>query len=399
MSSKRILCFASYYLPGFKSGGPVRSISNMCDWLCNKYEFWIVTRNRDSGDAVPYANRPTGRWSPERGAMVWYLDKPYESPRAIRRAVAEAAPDLVYFHSFFDPALTIAPFIMHRLGLLKSNAPVVIAPRGELSAEALQLKPKRKEIYLGLTKRLKLCDGVTWHATSDPELAAIRDWAGTNASIALAPNLPPRILPSALANKASKSKGELRLAFLSRICEKKNLEGALRMLMKVKAPVHLDIYGTQEDRAYWDLCDGIIRQLPGNISARYRGVVRPEDVISTLSGYHALYFPTFGENFGHVILEALLAGCPVLLSDQTPWRDLASRHAGFDLPLNAPDRFRQTIEKFAEMPSREFAAWSTGAHALGIDYCSRGDLVSATVDMFEAALTKVDVRTRVAPVR
>jgi glycosyltransferase involved in cell wall biosynthesis len=46
-----------------------------------------------------------------------------------------------------------------------------------------------------------------------------------------------------------------------------------------------------------------------------------------------MVLPTYNENFGYVILEALLAGCPVILSDQPPWRDLEARQVGWTIPL------------------------------------------------------------------
>ena len=52
------------------------------------------------------------------------------------------------------------------------------------------------------------------------------------------------------------------------------------------------------------------------------------------------FFPAHGENYGHVIAEAMAAGCPVLISDQTAWRNLEEKGAGWDLPLDAPGRFR-----------------------------------------------------------
>jgi glycosyltransferase involved in cell wall biosynthesis len=87
-----------------------------------------------------------------------------------------------------------------------------------------------------------------------------------------------------------------------------------------------------------------------------------------------------------VILEALLAGCPVLLSDQTPWRDLSVKCAGFDLPLNEAEKFHRAIEEFAAMDHREFAKWSAGARNYGITYCTGSDLVQATRNMFEGAI-------------
>ena len=52
-----------------------------------------------------------------------------------------------------------------------------------------------------------------------------------------------------------------------------------------------------------------------------------------------LILPTQGENHGYVIQEALLSGCPVLISDRTPWRGLAALGVGADLPLEQPERF------------------------------------------------------------
>jgi glycosyltransferase involved in cell wall biosynthesis len=388
LSRKRILCFASYYLPGFKSGGPVRSLSNMCEWLRDDYELRIVTRDRDLGDNGPYPNRAAGQWLPVRGAMVWHLAKPHWAPGPIRRAVADWNPELLYFQSLLDPATTIAPLVLRRFGRLSRDIPAVVAPRGEFSPDALSLKRRKKALYLRWARRLGLYEDVTWHATSAAEETDIRRWAGPEARISLAPNLPPRDLPAMPMARPAKPAGELRLVFLSRIAPMKNLDGALKMLAGVKGRVHFDIYGTQEDPGHWELCRGLMTRLPAHIAVDYRGVVAPEEVIPTLSQYHAFFFPTLGENFGHVILEALLAGCPVLLSDRTPWKDLSTRRAGFDLPLEQPDQFRQAIERFAAMESMEFAQWSSGARELGIRYCADGDLARPTLDMLEGAMTK-----------
>ena len=100
MSRRRILCFASYYLPGFKGGGPVRSLSNLCEWLGDDYDFRIVTRDRDIGDVAPYADRSDGGWFPETGAMVRYLEKPYWSPQALQRAVRSRSRICFIFTAF-----------------------------------------------------------------------------------------------------------------------------------------------------------------------------------------------------------------------------------------------------------------------------------------------------------
>jgi glycosyltransferase involved in cell wall biosynthesis len=59
--------------------------------------------------------------------------------------------------------------------------------------------------------------------------------------------------------------------------------------------------------------------------------------------------PTLNENFGHAIVEALGAGCPVLISDQTAWRHLEQSGGGWDVPLDRHDRFGEIIAAVTEM--------------------------------------------------
>ena len=54
---KRILCFLEYYLPGQKSGGPVRTIANFVDYFGDDYEISIICSDRDYLDTKPYPNK------------------------------------------------------------------------------------------------------------------------------------------------------------------------------------------------------------------------------------------------------------------------------------------------------------------------------------------------------
>jgi len=385
LSRKTILCFASYYLPGYKSGGPVRSLSNMLGWLREDYDLRIVTRDHDLGDATPYPGRTAGRWYPQDGAQVWYLTRPHWTPGAIRRAVAAARPDLLYFQSFLDPVATIVPLFLRRFGLLPGAAPVVIAPRGELSPGALSLKARKKALFLVLARWLGLYRNVSWHATSAAEAAHIRSWAGDGARVSIAPNLPPRDLP-ALAPRPPKQKGEVHLVFLSRISPMKNLLGAVQLLAMVKARVTLDVYGVLEDQHYWHECERMIATLPAHVTVSCRGAVLPGHVPAILSRYDAFLLPTLGENFGHAILESLLAGCPVIISDRTPWRDLAANRAGADLPLELPDRFAAVIDDLADMDGARFAEWAGGAREYALAFCHDGDALQATRRLLATAI-------------
>jgi glycosyltransferase involved in cell wall biosynthesis len=77
------------------------------------------------------------------------------------------------------------------------------------------------------------------------------------------------------------------------------------------------------------------------------------------------FLPTRGENFGHVISESLQAGCPVLISDQTPWQGLEEKKAGWVNSLLQPERFQAVLQEVLEMDDRLFREWSRGARAYG----------------------------------
>lgn len=385
MRRKRILCLASYYLPGFRFGGPLRSLLHLQEWLGDEYEFAVVTRNRDLGETRCYEDVACNTWQQVRGVKVLYLTPPYWKPGPIRAAVGSASPDALYFHSSVDFSLTIVPLILRRLGLLARRLPVLVAPRGEFSPGARAIKRRRKAVYFLFAKLAGLYRGVTWHATKDEEAAEIRSLWGMDVEVVVAPNLPSKLRAAEPAARPPKQAGVLRLVFLSRIARMKNLHGALKILQGVTTPVTMDIYGTREDPAYWTECLALIDQLPGNVAVTYQGAVPPESVIGTLSAYDALFLPTLGENFGHVIHEALLAGCPVLISDRTPWRGLAAERAGFDVPLDRPELSREAIERLTAMDDPEHRRWSAGARARGERYSGNAELVGRTRAMLAVA--------------
>jgi glycosyltransferase involved in cell wall biosynthesis len=386
MPKPRVLCFASWYLPGFRAGGPVRSLMRLCEWLDDDFEFRIVTRNHDLGHPVPYPDREPGQWYREGSAQVTYLAPPFWSPGRLRRIVGDYGPDLLYFHSFLDPSLVALPLALRRLGLLGRRVPALVAPRGEFSPGALGLKKARKAAWIRLVQFLRLYADVTWQATDPKEADLIRRQWGEAARVLVSPNLPPKVEAGDGPPRRPKQAGTLRLVFLSRISPMKNLTEVLASLMSVRQTVSLDIYGTKEDEAYWSGCEQQIARLPPGIRVQYRGIVQPENVISVLAGYDVFILPTLGENFGHVILEALLAGCPLLISDQTPWRGLDAGGIGLDLPLGRPAALGAAIDRFAAMGDGEFSGWSRRAREAGLRYCHNAGLVQAARDALVAAM-------------
>jgi glycosyltransferase involved in cell wall biosynthesis len=394
-----VLLFAAYFLPGFKGGGPIRTLANLIDQLGETFRFRVVTSDRDLGDQEPYSGVVRDRWTKLGDTEIYYCSP---GPAAWRRllATSEAVrPDLIYLNSFFSPQWSIRPLVHRRLGAF-GGAPVLLAPRGEFSCGALSLKPIKKRAFLAVARLARLHAGLTFQASSQHEADDIRrvfrlgvvslaiDLGSRtkDGRIAIARNLSGSSQrPSAAMHP--KGTGSLRLVFLARIAPMKNLLGALQILSRISdSALTFDIYGILEDPAYWARCQAAKADIPPNITIRYRGPLRPEQVEETLAEYDAFLFPTLGENYGHVIREALSAGLPVLISDRTPWRGLEAKGAGADLPLDDLDAFADRIRAWAALSPERFQSLRRAAQALGDDPDTGREALEANRRMILEAL-------------
>jgi glycosyltransferase involved in cell wall biosynthesis len=357
MSRPIILTFVRYYLPGFKSGGPIRSIANMVEALGDEFEFRIVTSDRDSLDVAPYDGITSDAWMCVRKAWVYYVSPERRRLFAWARLIRETPHDALYLNSLFNPVYTLLPLLARRLAGSQMK-PVVVAPRGEFSTGALGLKRWKKRPFLAVANIAGLYRNVLWHASTEDEAQLIRRQFGRAARVVTASNLPPMSGQQRTSFEAIDAPGLLRIVFLSRISRMKNLDYALRVLAETRVRIQFDIWGTPEDPVYWKKCEDQMRSLPENVVARYRGVADHSEVNKILAGYDLFFLPTRGENYGHVIAEAVSAGTPVLLSDQTPWRNLHDEGVGWDLPLeNGEAAFLEAIEKASHKVRLGRVAW------------------------------------------
>lgn len=342
----KIVCFVGYYLPGYKAGGPLRTIANMVEQLSDYFEFWIITRDRDLGDSTAYEGVKIDQWCRCGSANVFYASNKTLSVRGISSIVIKIDCDAIYLNSFFDPALTIKPLIARHFGLIKKT-PIIIAPRGEFSEGALSQKKIKKATYLFLTKKFGLYKNLIWQASSNFEKEDIcRTMSKTAKTIKIASDLPKK--PDNHILKHTHNIGQAicyKIVFLSRISPMKNLDYIIKVLEKVKRPCTFDIYGPIEDTNYWEKCKAMLKDMPLNINWNYCGLAQPEQVPHIFSRYELFFLPSQGENFAHVIAESLSVGTPVLVSDRTPWRDLENSGLGWDFSLSNPSVFSKKIDE------------------------------------------------------
>jgi len=383
----QILVLADQYLPGYKAGGPIRSLANLIESLGAEFSFKVVTQDRDSGDEAPYRNVPVNSWQAVGRARVLYLSPDRLSAPHLLKIFRQTDYDVLYLNSFFSPVFTITPVSMRRLGLAP-RSPLIVAPRGEFSPSALQLKKTKKRLYLATAKALGLYRGVLWQASSSHEERDIRDWFGSRCSVLIAPNLGEangKAVPHT-STRPIKQPGRLRIVCISRISRMKNLSMAFRVLHRVAGSIEFNIYGPLSDPVYWSECEREMASLPSNVRVRFHGPIDHQQVQEVISQHHLFLMPTLGENFGYAILESFLAGCPALISDRTPWRDLDQKKVGWDLPLDRPDLFEAVINECVNMDEGLWNIWSMSAHEFGAAHATSLQVLQQNRALFHSAV-------------
>lgn len=343
---KTILTFSPNYFPGYMSGGIARTILNTAEWLGEEFAFLIVTRDRDLGSDVPYAGVPRGEWVTMGRSKVRYLAPDELGLGSLQKLVSSTPHDILHLNSFFDSVFTIKLLLLIRMGRLTLNQ-VVISPRGEFVEGALRIKYPKKKLYIALSRAVGFYRGVTWHASSPHEAQGIAHTMRlTQDRVRLAIDLPIRDSASTVFEAP---KGErLKVVFLSRLTRKKNLDGAIRILQRVRRPMDFDIIGPREDPDYWRECEVLLQQLPAHVRIRVLGPIAPEKVFRILADYDVFLFPSHGENYGHVIAEAMSVGTRVLISQATPWRNLSVDGVGWDLDNDDPVAFAKVLDDLAD---------------------------------------------------
>lgn len=340
---KKLLIFIDFFLPGYKGGGPVTSVKNLVELIGDDFEILICTSNHDLGESDIYKSVESDKVLSRIKFNIIYLSN--KSLINIRRVIYQFAPDFIYLNSFFSintqKVLLINKFY-------RCNE-VIVAPRGELQANALRLKKFKKYTYIMLSKMFGFYNGVSFHSTDLIESVRAKKIFPNNKIREI-----KNVVKASNTLPLSKSRDQLKIVFLSRISPKKNLHYAIEVIKDVKFDVEFDIYGPKEDKSYWEYCESLICSLPGHIKTSYKGSLEPATIPLILRNYHVFLFPTLSENFGHVIVEAMQSGLVPLISDQTPWVDLASYNAGWDIQLDNKMMFTQRIEELYLMGEIEY---------------------------------------------
>lgn len=344
----KVLIFSDWYLPGYKAGGPISSVANLVSHLGSDIQFKIVCSDRDYIDREPY-DLPVNKWINRGLEDVMYISLERRRLTDLKKLIREIDPDVVYVNGVFSKVFSIYALRAARA----LNRKTVVAPRGMLAASALGIKPAKKKVFLALARLLGVYNRVVFHATHENEKEHIENLF-PNVNVAVIPNLPAST--EAKIEKSDKLKNRIRILSIARIAPEKNTLFALQVLSLISPEyrVTATFIGHAYSEKYFELCRKLAAQMPRHVEITFAGAVKPAELEPYFESSDLFFMPTLGENYGHAIIESLLHGLPVLISDQTPWRDLQQDGLGADLPLKEAENFKREIEKVAAMDTSAY---------------------------------------------
>ena len=376
-NKKKILIFIDWFLPGYKAGGPIRSVANIVEHLSAVFDFTIITSDRDFGSTIPYENIATDRFINKDKYKIIYLSPENQNKTKYIELINKIDFDVVYFNSLFSVKFALLP--LRLIKKQKNNVKIILAPRGMLGQGALSIKKTKKQIFLAVSKFLGLFKNITWHATDSVEVEDIKKHFGQKSDIQLVSNISEKIKPY-----TKREKNITKFIFLSRIAEKKNLLFAIKLFQKIQTNEKLifSIYGTNEEKDYLEKCYIQAKNTIKNTEIEFKGELQHENVHEVLSEHHFYILPTLHENFGHSIFEAFSAGCPVIISDQTPWRNLEEKKVGWDISLKNTEKFLEVIQYCIGMNQDDYDKISENAFNFAKKIANDKSVIEKTQKMF-----------------
>jgi glycosyltransferase involved in cell wall biosynthesis len=350
VSKVNILLITDYFLPGYNGGGPIKSVANLSTSLNLSCNVLILTGDRDLGDTKKYENIKTGL-----RCKVGEHNVIYEGAfgfSSMLKHIRNERVNLIWLNSFFS-IYSIKILLLKKINFI--DIPVIVSPRGELSQGGLSIKSIKKYLFIYLGKLVGFYSRIFFHSTDQSESISIHKILGIKSFC-----IPNLCTSSHSFSFPYKESGRLKVVFLSRISQKKNLLSAIKIVNLIKSgEVIFDIYGPPEDQSYLEKCILTAEESPPNVTINFFGGISSEQVPITFSKYHVFLLPTLNENYGHAIVEAMLSGMVPVISNNTPWKDLQCYDAGWDLDLGNLNKFSDALgevmayddDKFREVSS------------------------------------------------
>lgn len=295
--------------------------------------------------------------------------------------------DLAHIHALFSPVSSAAAAIARTQRL-----PYILRPLGTLDPADLQKKRRLKQFYATLLERPNLAGAAAMHFTSDQE-AKVSERFGVvtrDCVIPLGVELPIVGETADIRAEFNIPSNRPLLLFMSRIDPKKGLDlllPALEQLAAAGEQFHWVIAGANpQDPRYEQSIYSSIQTSSLADRTTWTGFVTGSRKIQLLQAADLFVLPSYYENFGIAVAEAMAAGVPVLISDQVHiWPQIQQAEAGWISTCQIEALTKQLRIALHHRPERIRRGGNAKAYAK--QYYSWNAVAQQVVTLYESVLT------------
>lgn len=306
-------------------GGVARSVPSLCESLSrNGVEVHLLTSAySETPDAAPVL--PNGEVHNhvirKGGRFSRLVRSPHLFYRRMNRLVSRIQPDIIHDHGAWLPSNIVAARIAR-----KFNIPLVTSPRGMMSSWAWNNRPWKKRAAWTLYQQKTLGIAAMIHATSLAEAEDLKS-LGVRQPVSVIPNGVER--PSVDFEPGTSDRNENCALFLSRLHPKKGLDMLLDAWSRVDAEGwELKIVGPSKNGYRRQLKDRA-EELGLGRTVTFEAEVNDRQKWEKYRTADLFILPSYSENFGIVVAEAMAAGVPVITTKGTPWQELKTHRCGW----------------------------------------------------------------------
>jgi len=322
---KRILISSRFFLPGYKAGGPIKSLKTFIERHKKNKTFLIISSDRDhKSDA--YKNIRFNKILKRKNYKIIYLAKYKQNFLSYYKIIKNFNPSVIILNSFFDLNFSIKINLINNLFFKKK---VIIFSRGELLKDAINIKKIKKNLFILLAQKFNFYNKVKFLTSSTHEKKNIKFLFKTN-KVKFFP-IPLNKIKSINLHKLNYNRKNFKILFVSRILKNKNLLFCLKILKNIKFNYVFNVVGPIEDSKYWNKC--LVYAKENKTNLKYLGSLTNEKISLLMKNSNCFLFPSEFESFGHVIFESLSNGLPVITSSNTNWHNLKLNNCGGSFEL------------------------------------------------------------------
>lgn len=311
------------YIPAYRYGGPVKAVHELCRALVKEgHDISVFTTNADQEKRL---NTPLNRQQMIEGVKVTYypvgLLSAYYYSRDMNNALKSRIGefDLVHIHSVF-----LYPTLAAAYWCRKKKIPYIINPFGALDPDMIRLgNTIIKNIYIKLVEQNNIKRAAAVHVASEYEKKQFLS-LGLGAPTAVVPrgldlgDYESSIGPDDFRQRYPQLKGRDIILFLGRIHFKKGLDilaPALKEVVRERKNVCLVVAGPSE-KGYADKIKALFKGLGLEGHVLFTGMLLGDDKLAALYAGDIFVLPSYGENFGIAVLEAMACKMPVVITNK-----------------------------------------------------------------------------------